>query len=596
MLSSESGKNGLFIWACAGVLIAITILGNPYRYHQYNSGRYLVLSYRSLDSGLFRNDSVVDSLSRYRSLFYEQIGRVHGLFGGSVETLETTITILYGVFRGLTVVALLLLVQAGLAGSPREDRQTLLWSFVLMAGWACYPKTAFVGGIGLNLPTLSHQEIVFAMGLFALWFLLRGRALLFWALLAAAVFVHSLVALQLGMCAAPLFWERRGDRRFWLGGLLFGLSFLAYYFLMAPPPLGSDEGKVFLLAEQGSGHISLFNYRAPHWFAAIGMLVLAALAWVQFNRASRPQSVLLKMAATGAAFGIAISAIAVQTHSVKLALFQPLRFFYWVSFICAFLVILNAVCAMRTSQVAGILLLAPIALVTLESQLFHPFLALAIAFLLGRLILLGFSKSSQEIYESIARIGIGVMAMVIPLGWWFGTRQPIETLRAPKLVLPALACFAVLVPLSRRPVWHMIAAAVVFVFCMIAGNVQSQRFFAERYDADWESVSRWCRNHTQPADRFLTPPEKPNFRSLSLRTTLSERITQLSWVDPPEYLRNAAAADRAATGYGQSACDLEFLLPLAREWHCDYVITRGPLPERIVPRYRAGPYAVVGVQ
>src|SRR5262249_18264084 len=140
-----------------------------------------------------------------------------------------------------------------------------------------------------------------------------------------------------------------------------------------------------------------------------------------------------------------------------------------------------------------------------------------------------------------------------------------------------------------------IAACLMIIYCLVMASVHSRQFFDERADANWDEVGLWCRQHTAKNERFITPPEKQNFRSLSLRSTYSERISQLAWVDPFVYLQNDRDANRAARGYTETGCDLSYLLALAKEWKCQYLIVKGTLPPGVTPRYRAGPYSVVEV-
>ena len=606
---SAGSKKRVIFFVCAALLVAISILGNPYRYYQYNSGRYLVLPYQAMDPELFPSDQVVTSLSRYRSLFYESLGPVHRMIGASPLNLEITIGVLYIASKILIIVALYLIAQ-GLTDN--------FWLVLVLAGWACHQKSTFVGGVGLNMPTLTHLEVVYVMALFGLYFLLSGRPLLFWFLLSAGVFVHSLAAFHLAISVAPLFLQRKPDTRHWIGGGIFAACCLLYLFLMAPPPLTVEEGKIFLEAERASSHISPFKFKVVHWAAVAGMLAVGIIGQIQFNREDKRSSLLAKFALSGAVGGIVLAFLAVASHSVKLALFQPLRTFFWVGLFCSLLLAAAAVRAFETSLAAGIILAAPLVLLALDSRWAVIFVWLALSYLGIRWFLARWwSRGSvsdpgteidpnwgprtapftllQAALEKYSRYGLSFIAVLILAAWALGSRQPFESLRAPVLLFPALLCLLATVVLNRQVKWRPLAAALMIVYCLAMASVESRRFFDERADADWDEIRRWCRQHTAKTDRFVTPPEKQNFRCLSLRSTRSERVTQLAWVDPYVYLQNTHDADLAARGYTESGSDLNYLLALAKEWKCEYLIARGALPPGVTPRYRAGPYSVVEV-
>src|SRR5262245_37217081 len=530
--SAESKKRVLYL-VCAAALVVISVLGNPYRYSQYNSGRYLVLAYKTIDPELFPKDQVVTSLSRYRSLFYEGLGTIHRMIGASSLHLEITIGLLYIASKILIVIALYLIAR-GLGDS--------FWLFIIIAGWACHQKSTFVGGVGLNMPTLTHLEVVFLASLFGLHFLFSGRPLLFWIMLSAAVFVHSLAAFHLAICAAPLFFKRETDRRHWIGGGIFVASSILYLFLMAPPALSAEEGRIFLEAESTSGHISPFKFKAVHWAAVAGMLTAGILAHLQFTRKDKRSSLLAQFALSGAIGGIVLSFLAVLSHSVKLALFQPLRTYFWVGLFSTLLLAQVAVRAFESSLAAGIVLIAPLVLIALDSRWAVVFLWLAIFYLGIRWLVVRLNPLNLEAFESYSRFVLAFTSMLVLAAWALGARQPFESLRTPVLIVPALLCLLLTLIFYHLVKWRPLAAGLMIVYCLAMASVQSRQFFQERADANWDEISLWCRQHTAKTDRFVTPPEKQNFRCLSLRSTESERITQLSWVDPMVYLQNARDA------------------------------------------------------
>jgi hypothetical protein len=586
-LALSPANRRLTLIICAVILAAVSIFGNQYRYYQYNSGRYLVLPLKTIDPELFPNDPVVESLSRYHSLFYEGLGNGLRIVNASPASLPPVVDALYVLSKIAMTLAMILLARR-LSDS--------LWLSIVLAAWACHLKSPFIGGVSLNMPTLTHLEVVYVMALFALIALFSGRRLLFWALLSAAIFIHSLAAFQFALCTAPLFLYKRPEREHWLGAAIFALCCLIYFLTMAPPSLSSEEGRIFVEAERLSSHINLFKYKPFHWSGALGMLAVGGLGWRAFNREDEKSALLLKFALTGTIAAIVVSFLAVRTGSVSLSLFQPLRLFYWVGLFCSLSLAAATVQTFRSSIAGGIMLSAPLALVAIDSRWSVVLISLAIIYLALREALSRWAPARLDLLEQASRWMLAALSALFFGAWAMGERSGFASLRQPDLVPLAAIGLLTTVVFYKRRAWGPLAAALTIVACLGVASVQSRRFFEERADPAWDEVRRWCHDHTEKDARFLTPPDKPNFRTLSLRSSQTERITQLSWVDPFVYQQNARDAERVENLIGKGDGDLKALISLAKEFHCQYLVTQDPLPGDVIPRFRVGTYSIVEVE
>ena len=54
-------------------------------------------------------------------------------------------------------------------------------------------------------------------------------------------------------------------------------------------------------------------------------------------------------------------------------------------------------------------------------------------------------------------------------------------------------------------------------------------------------------------------------------------MPQIAWIDTTVYTNNLAAAQLAEPGYGMQTSDAVYLLNLAQQWQCNYVITQGDI-------------------
>ena len=74
---------------------------------------------------------------------------------------------------------------------------------------------------------------------------------------------------------------------------------------------------------------------------------------------------------------------------------------------------------------------------------------------------------------------------------------------------------------------------------------------------------------------FITPPNGNNFRILSLRSTVSEDMPALLWVDPFEYVENHERISKIEQGRSGIKWNLIDLFSLAQKWRVGYVVTEG---------------------
>lgn len=586
----SSANRRLLLIVCAAALAAVSIFGNTHRYYQYNSGRYLVLPLKTIDPGLFPNDQVVESLGRYRSVFYEALGRGMRAIHASAASLPIVIDSLYRLSKIALILAMMLLASR-LSDSP--------WLQIILAAWTCHLKSPFIGGVSLNMPTLTHLEVVFIIALVALYALFSERRLLFWLLLSAAIFIHSLAAFQFALCVAPLFLRRKVEREHWIGAGIFAVCCLLYFLSMAPPSLSPEEGRIFVEAERGSSHIDLLKYKAFHWIGALGMLAVAALGRRVFHRADEKSALLVKFALTGTVAAIVLSLLAVKTGSVPLALFQPLRLFYWVGLFSTIVLAAAAVEAFRQTVIGGILLIAPLALIAVDSRWSAIFILLALIYLALMETVARRFPTRLDLLEQAFRWALVALAGLFLGAWALGGRWGFASLRSPEPAFLGALCLLSAAVFYRARFWRPAAAGLAIALCLWFATTQSRKFYEERADPAWDQVRVWSRDHTANDARFLTPPDKPNFRSLALRSSQTERISQLSWVDPFVYQQNGLAADRAEQGFSNGAkseSNLKVLVPLAKELQCRYIVTESSLPSDIYPLFRVGTYSIIEVQ
>ena len=586
----EVKETGKLAWLIAGLALAMfSVFGSPFLLDYLNSGDQLPATLQLVDPQLFQNDAIVDAMGKLKSGFYLALAAAMKLF--KISPMQTE-TVVYTLF-----IASKLLLIAGAFVLCRSLKNSF-WLFVVFAAWCCHQKPSLLGSVTLFLPLVTHNEIALVMGFFALACLLRERRFLFWLLAGVMVLVHVIVGLQFVLCVAPVIaWRHRFDKAFLIGAGFFVACCAAYLLTMAPAPLSAEEWQLFLSVNGSTGHISLFRHGLLDWFGLGSVFGLALISFQRFLKDDPGFDLLRRAAICGSVIGLLLSLSAVLTKAMKPMLFQPMRIFFWVTLLCFLLIAAATVAAFQKSaRLAGILLASVLVLTALNSILAPLFAFLGLAYLVAeRLAAKSLERSSPTTTLAfLTRATLIVMPIAIFTAWMLGNKQPVGSLRSPILLLPGAICLVALF-LPKLKTLQTTLAAGLMLYCLLAASIYRYQYNERWLEADWRDIRLWVQTHTNPSDRFITPPDQIGFRVLALRTTASEALPRVIWSAPFTAMENKQAAERAGKGYANNSTDPAYLFELAREWNCDYVVTRGSYDPRFEPVFRAGKFSVLKV-
>lgn len=578
------------MWLISGLLLAaFAVFGSPFLLDYLNSGDQLPPTLQLVDPQLFQNDPIVAAMGKLKSGFYLALATAMKLFNISPQQTEPAI---YALF----VVSKLLLIAAAFALC--RSLKSSFWLFVVFAAWCCHQKPSLLGSVTLFLPLITHNEVALVMGFFALACLLRERMFLFWMLTGAMVLVHVIVGLQFVLCLAPvLVWRRKFDKAFLIGAGFFVTCCVIYLLTMAPAAMSAEEWQLFLSTNGNTGHISLLRHGWLDWFGFASVFGLALMAFNRFLKGDAGFELLQRAAICGSLIGLLLSLAAVLSRAMKPMLFQPMRIFFWVTLFCFLLIAAAMVEAFRnSSRLAGILLASVLVLTALNSILAPLFAFLGLAYfvaerLAAKPLVRGDSNGALAF---LTRTALTVTTSAIFTAWLLGNKQPIGSLRSPTLLLPGAICLAALF-LPKLKTLQTPLAAGLMLYCLIAASLYRYQYNQRWLEADWRAVRLWVQTNTNPADRFITPPDQIGFRVLALRSTASEALPRVIWSAPFTALENKQIAERTAKGYANNSTDPAYLFELAREWRCNYVVARGPYDAQWVPLFRAGEFSVLKV-
>ena len=571
------------------IIYVIAVCSAPYHFAETNNGRYLTVTLQQIDPTLFPNDPVVSAMSLLFSAYYSALGKLIA----SPDWLFFLAPLLSGLCKALAVAA------SWWTGKALDESS---WLSLLLAAWAAHDKTPYYGAVSLFMPTVTHHEWGVVLAIFAVGFILRGKIIPGYLILGATVFVHVIVALHFGLCLLPFLWFH-GRKQGWLPSVIaltiFALCSLLYVLALAPPPLTATDAEIFYQAESTSRHFNPWaRYGVMRIVLLSNLLLLTGASAVYFRNRLGSVKHLCDLLLSGIGIGV-IAALGgsflAMRGIVTVALFQPLRLFIPIAFFCFVLLWLFTVKVFRENNAAvlpGICIAANLFFIAFDQNW-------GLLFTLPCLLwyAIHYLKKAQgltKLLHQSAKVFTVILLIFISAAGLAGARLPFASLRSLTFLLPGLIALAALLVKGNTRRWLGCGAIVALFYALTLLTLDRHRVYAQSYDADWIAVRQWCRENTPMQARFITPPYQLNFRTLSLRTTMSEFTSQLAWVKPAVYRENVAASQLAARAYTPTQSDATYLLDLAQQWHCDYVITQGEVTAhqgKVV--WRAGPYQVI---
>jgi len=584
------------------IFTIISLVGIPFRYDQLSNGRYVLRVIKAADPELFPNDSVVESLNRFAGLFYIFLAKIYEITKASPQSVEQTIYILYVIAKFLLIIAILCVTRS-------LSHKVIL--FILLAAWVSYRQDGLLGGEALFENELNHSTFSEIFGLIALCFLFRQYYFYFWLLLSFSILIHPLVSAHLALCIIPVifFINRNFQKENIIGLILLLFTSFLYFFLLSPPSFSGEEAQIFLNAKGTISHISPFNQNSIGWIRLILLMILTLLGLKIIDKLTLNEKLIIWFIICGSLISITLSLIAISTKWVRLAQFQPMRIFSWVTF---FIYLLLAIITVKTwykKLMTSIILVAVFALEILRSLWALPFALIGIIDLLVR----NYTKKrgyDVSFWDNLVIVGIISIVVVMFLLWKVSKlfSFPITTFLNP-LPLGVGIMLVGLVFLRQGEYLKRTAILVaIIVYALLGGAIHWHLYYDTRdhpeWDAsiykarthpDWDAVRRWCRDHTPKDARFIVAGGYGNFRALAWRTVIGEPMGALAWVDPLEYARNEKQLQKVLSTYEDGFWNLNKLFDLAKQWNVSYIIVNGPYKPFIQPIFQTGSFSVFRV-
>jgi hypothetical protein len=320
--------------------------------------------------------------------------------------------------------------------------------------------------------------------------------------------------------------------------------------------MSGQEAQIFLETKGSIYHISPFNHSLLDWIKALGTIGMALIVYKQFLEGNDDSRLLVGFIIVGTIAGVLLGTIAVAWQPVRLAQFQPMRIFYWVGFFTYIVLLLGTSQAISQRSPVGFLLLGWVLLSIVESLWSLAFVAIIVAYLSIKIMASRFRPTFLPYIERGVRWIIPAVFIVM-IGGWLAARilnLSMATLldSTPLLLVAILAVLAFQIPRdeSRQ---HLLVLILVIVSLFSVSRYRHDYYGPTRIDPAWYEVQKWSQEHTAKTDTFITVSETGgNFRTRSFRTTVSEPMSALCWVDPLECQRNAKIVARWSK-HGQTA-------------------------------------------
>lgn len=593
----------LFLYvSLVAIFTIIALVGIPFRYDEGNSGRYLLRVIKAADPELFRDDPVVESLNRFKSLFYIFLAKAYEITEASPQSIERTTYILYVISKFILMVVMLFLARS-------LSHEVML--FVLLAAWASYMQGAPIGGEFLFRNAMTHTTVSELLGLIALCFLFRKRYFYFWLSLAFSILIHPLNAAHLALCIVPaIFLVIRHFR--WdnvIGPFLFLSASVSYLLLLAPPSFSAEEAQIFLNAKGGMPHVSLFNQSPVGWIQMILLMALALLGLGHTEKSNLNERLIAWSIVFGTLIALVLSSIAVVTEWVRLVQFQPMRIFTWVTFFVYLLLAIVTVKAWCKMPTTGIIFGAVFALEIIGSLWSLPFALMGIVDLLVR----GYAEKrgwDTSFWDKLITVGIVLIVVAMVL---LGSLSRLYSLPHATFLNPlplGVGIMMIGLVLLRQKEYPKRTAVLIAIigYSLLGGAIHWHLYYDSRdhpewgasiYKArthpDWDAVRRWCREHTPKDARFIVAGGYGRFRLLAWRTAIGESMSALAWVDPLEYVRNEEQTQKVTSTFEEGVWNLNKLFALAEQWNVNYIIVNGPYHPPIQPIFQIGTFSIFEV-
>jgi hypothetical protein len=547
---------------------------------------------QAADPELFPNDTVVQELKAFDSLFYKALAMTVGWLSIVPEQVKSLLFICYVFY-----LFLLFLTLYALTNCITKNK----WLFILISIWVIQPTHSPLGGGNLFEPILRHTEVAFLFGLWTIYGLLQKRYLLMWSCLAVALLVHALVGLHLLFVIGPawLFFHRSSHWKQSAGLILFGLALIFYFQFMAPPTFSEEEAQLFIQAKSSINHISLLSQEPIGWVKVFILTSLSLIAFMTTDSKNKIYQHLAFFIICGAITAIAISALFLLTDSARLAQFQPMRIFAWQWFFVHLLWLAITVQQLTQRTEQGVLLLGAFILLFLDSLWGLALACFALVYLPGSSYLARYQTKWASYLETANSWSLLATAVFLAVGWLVAQWRDLSAYFLNNLTpIPILVGFSLL----AWPAWqHRQAKQYLFTALISFALIQTSLFnysrLAEVPDNGWEMVQRWSRESTAKEARFLTDPTiGRNFRIGAWRTSISEPMSALAWVAPYENRDLFTTVARVQNGYQDSAWNLAYLTALAQEQEVDYILLKEPITvDNQEPVFQAGSYAIFAV-
>jgi hypothetical protein len=559
------------------VFLPLSIFTNPYQPDEEHTRRYLLPVFRAADASLFRNDPAVDAMLRFRSIFYDGLAATVKAFRLTPAEVQAALQASYLPLTAALLCMIYLIVR------ELEPHPVTVWFAGL---FACQPRNALLGGDGLFYASVTHREIAILLGLIAIYCALRTRSDWAGATLAIAVLIHAVLAVALFLAIAPATgWRCRSAAGRSLAGIaMFGSSCAVYLLFLRPPALGEAGSRIFLEAKGSINHVSLLNQGAGQWVVTSLLLALALLAW----RALEPISESVRRAGAfmifSAGCAIVLSAAFLATRIPLLAQLQPMRGFTWATLFIYLLLIAAAGRALERDRNLALLLIAATALTLAGARA-----GIAFAFAANLYLLFG-----RMLCREFWTAGIQLLALATLAGALVPALVPLAAAVEPVTAVVAACILMLLVPRVRM----LQSAAIGFIAAAVAWAGAVREIDVRRHSAasDWLQVAAWCRTHTSPDARFLTPPDTSDFRFYALRTPVAEPVNALLWVDPLLYRSDNERRQHLRQAYAGPACDGAGIVNLACRWNAEYLIVPGGCAPHGKPLFQQNSFSVYSVR
>tara|TARA_B100001564_G_scaffold236016_1_gene199485 strand:- start:1870 stop:3681 length:1812 start_codon:yes stop_codon:yes gene_type:complete len=532
----------------------IAFICNPLQLFEGSNGRYITVLISNVDTQLFNQDIVVDSLSNFKSLFYMSISKFFNFFSLSLSYIDLFFLIIFFFYKfflcyfSLKVISFL-----------TDDE----FSRVLFVFWILFSRGNEIGGGFIQTGQIGHLEVAFLIQLIAFYLLIKKEIIIFCLMSSMAILIHPLVSLHFLIGVLPIFIFN--DKKIKITnykGLVFILISTLYYMnFMSSTSFDNVEQQIFYNAKSHMEHVNLKSAGIVSWIGFVGIIAQFFVLTIIYSNNDKIKKSIFYYAISVLTAGLLLSFIVTYFGNPKLykiILFQPLRMLVWFWFFSHLLIISRIGYLYKKNKKLGLLIICSILFNVVGNVWYIYFIYLSIMFMILDYFVEK-NKLSLNQYNYFINFTFLASGIFIFAGYVFSYFFSADSSYPESFSYHTNIIFIIIIYLFSRirnfpPFNYYLIPISLFIMVFVQASFSKYETGKNKIDYDLIEVGDWLQKNTDKEDIILDLSiRSENLRALSHRSTIGKTSSAIVWVTPrvfeAEKIKNAIFKDEIKNKY-----------------------------------------------